>query len=122
MITTVYLSLLMRHLRDLHDTPPVLEVCKRGQPQSEKRRRNGNDARKNKELELRRDVVTAAVEEAENRIEEIDAAFCRPGFFEDTDESTIRSLQSERDTLSTDLEKLMSEWEEIESDLERSGD
>jgi len=76
------------------------------------------NAKKIKQLELRRDVVTAAVEEAEQRIEEIDAAFCRPGFFEENDDQTIRSMQAERDKLATDLEQLMSEWEELESTLE----
>ena len=78
------------------------------------------DAKKIKQLELRRDVVTAAIEKAEARIEEIDAVFCEPGFFEDTSDSKIRSMQQERDKLATDLEGLMTEWEEIEKTLEHS--
>ncbi|MCW8985355.1 MAG: ATP-binding cassette domain-containing protein, partial [Thermoanaerobaculales bacterium] len=75
------------------------------------------DAKKRKQIELRRDVVTAAIEKAEQRIEEIDAAFCRPGFFEETAESKVRSMQAVRDKLTADLDSLMAEWEELESEL-----
>jgi ATP-dependent 26S proteasome regulatory subunit len=62
-------------------------------------------------------VVTTAIEAAEQRIEEIDGAFCRPGFFDKTSESQVRSMQRERDTLAADLDTLMAEWEELEADL-----
>jgi len=75
-----------------------------------------------KELELRRDVVTAAIDTSEGRIEEIDKAFCKPGFFEDTSEAKVRAMQQERDKLSTKLEKHMAEWEEIEAAIEGVGD
>ena len=71
-------------------------------------------------MELRRDVVTAAIEKAEARIEEIDAAFCEPGFFDDTAESKVRSMQQERDKLASHLESLMTEWEDLEATLEKS--
>jgi ATPase subunit of ABC transporter with duplicated ATPase domains len=71
-----------------------------------------------KQIELRRDVVTGAIEKAEQRIEEIDDAFCKPGFFDETAESKIRSMQQEREKLASDLEKLMAEWEEIEAQLD----
>jgi ATPase subunit of ABC transporter with duplicated ATPase domains len=71
-----------------------------------------------KQLELRRDVVTGAIEKAEQRIEEIDGAFCEPGFFENTPDSKVRSMQQERDKLATDLESLMAEWEQLEAALE----
>jgi ATPase subunit of ABC transporter with duplicated ATPase domains len=91
---------------------------KRSGPKAERATAVNDNAKKFRQLELRRDVVTAAVEEAEQRIEEIDAAFCRPGFFEETDEARVRSMRTERDLLATDLEKLMSEWEELELTLE----
>jgi ATPase subunit of ABC transporter with duplicated ATPase domains len=71
-----------------------------------------------KDLELRREVVTAAIDKAEGRIEEIDAAFCKRGFFEETSDAKVRSMQQERDKLSTEVEGLMAEWEEIEAELE----
>jgi hypothetical protein len=79
----------------------------------------GADAEKQrKQIEQRREVVTTAIEQAEGRIEEIDAAFCRDGFFDETEDSTVRAMQAERDKLATDLEKLMTEWESIEAALD----
>jgi ATPase subunit of ABC transporter with duplicated ATPase domains len=78
-------------------------------------------AKQLKQMELRREVVTSAIEQAEARIEEIDGAFCKPGFFEETNDSKVLSLQAERDKLATDLESLMSEWETIEAALEDLG-
>jgi len=76
------------------------------------------EARKAREIELRRDVVTNAIEKAEQRIEEIDGAFCRQGFFEDTPDSKVKAMQQERAKLGTGLERLMAEWEELEGKLE----
>jgi ATPase subunit of ABC transporter with duplicated ATPase domains len=94
---------------------------KRGGAKPDKSPANAGDAKRLKQIELRRDVVTAAIEKAEGRIEEIDSAFCKPGFFEETSESKIRSIQQERDKLAADLERLMAEWEEIEATLEKDG-
>jgi ATPase subunit of ABC transporter with duplicated ATPase domains len=91
---------------------------KRGGRKADKSASGPGDANKLKQMGLRRDVVTAAIEKAEGRVEEIDSAFCKPGFFEETSESKVRSMQQERDKLATDLEKLMTEWEEIEAALE----
>jgi len=91
---------------------------KRGGSRSDKTDPGAGNAKKIKQIELRRDVVTAAIEKAERRIEEIDGAFCNPGFFEETAETKVRSMQAERDKLATDLEKLMTEWEELEANLE----
>ena len=93
---------------------------KRG-AQKDHRKQGGDDsAKQRQQMELRREVVTTAIERAEARIEEIDEAFCRPGYFEDTAESKVRSMQRERDTLANELEQLMTEWEEIESSIEDS--
>jgi len=80
---------------------------------SDERRR----AKLRKDLELRLEVVTAAVEKAERRVEAIDAAFCRDGFFEDTAEDRVRAMQAERADLEAEVARLMEEWESIESDL-----
>ncbi len=81
-----------------------------------------SSAKTKRELVLRRDVVTAAIDTAEGRIEEIDAAFCKPGFFEDTGDTKVTAMQQERGKLSTELERLMAEWEEIEAAIENAGD
>jgi ATPase subunit of ABC transporter with duplicated ATPase domains len=94
---------------------------KRGGSKSNKTDPGAGNARKLKQIELRRDVVTAAIEKAEQRIEEIDSAFCKPGFFEETAESKVRSMQQERDTLASELEQLIAEWEKLEASLENNG-
>ena len=91
---------------------------KRNGSRSEKTDADAGEAKKLKRIALRRDVVTAAIEKAEQRIEEIDGAFCKSGFFEETSESKVRSMQQERDKLSREMEKLMTEWEEIEAQLD----
>ncbi|MGD8441211.1 MAG: ABC-F family ATP-binding cassette domain-containing protein [Holophagae bacterium] len=74
-------------------------------------------AKLRRDLELRLDIVTAAVERAEQRIEAIDTEYCTPGFFDRTDEKKIRRLQTERSDLETEVERLMAEWEDIELEL-----
>ena len=74
-------------------------------------------AKRRKDLELRLEVITAAVEKAEGRVEAIDAAFCREGFFEETADGKVRTMQQERVDLQTEIEKLMEEWESIEGEL-----
>jgi len=71
-----------------------------------------------RDIEMRRDVVTSAIEKAEQRIEEIDGAFCKPGFFEDNSDSKVKAMQQERTKLGTELEGLMAEWEELEGQLD----
>jgi ATPase subunit of ABC transporter with duplicated ATPase domains len=91
---------------------------KNGGSRSDKTDPGAENAKIIKQFKLRRDTVTAAIEKAEARIEEIDGAFCRPGFFEETSESNVRSMQTERGKLAADLDQLMAEWEEIEATLE----
>ncbi len=74
-------------------------------------------AKKRKDLALRLEVITAAVEKAEARVEAIDTAFCREGFFEDNDAAKVRAIQQERDDLQKEIEKLMEEWQSIEDQL-----
>jgi ATPase subunit of ABC transporter with duplicated ATPase domains len=74
-------------------------------------------AKRRKDLSLRLEIVTAAVEKAESRIETIDAEFCREGFFDQTPESTIRTLQTERADLEDKVAALMDEWETLDGEL-----
>jgi len=74
-------------------------------------------AKRKKELSLRLEVVTVAVEQAETRVEAIDTEFCRDGFFEETPDKKVRALQSERARLENEIAKLMDEWERIEAKL-----
>jgi ATPase subunit of ABC transporter with duplicated ATPase domains len=74
-------------------------------------------ARRRADLELRRDTLTTAIEEAETRIENIDARFCEPGFFDDPSDDRVRALQRERDDLQAEVEKLLADWEAVETEL-----
>lgn len=75
------------------------------------------EAKRRKDLTLRLEVVTAAVEKAEARVEAIDTAFCQDGFFDDTEASKIRAMQQERADLEAQVARLMEEWEELEAEL-----
>jgi len=79
-------------------------------------------ARQRKDLELRRDVTTAGIDEAEARIEQINQTFCEHGFFDTTPPDRIRALQQEQQLLSGKVEELLAEWERIEADLEAGGE
>jgi ATPase subunit of ABC transporter with duplicated ATPase domains len=74
-------------------------------------------ARRN-DLERRRDDVTAAIDEAERGMAEIDATFARPGYFEAAPPDEIAALQSERADLERRVVTLLEEWEAIEAELE----
>jgi ATPase subunit of ABC transporter with duplicated ATPase domains len=74
--------------------------------------------RRRRDLELRRDLATATIEEAERRIEAIDARFCEGGFFEETPAAAVRALQEEQQGLRDKVRELMAEWEGIERELE----
>ncbi len=78
-------------------------------------------ARRRKDLELRRDVITAGIENAEARIDEINQSFCEPGFFDTTPPDRIRALQQEQQDLWSKVEELLAEWERIEAELEAGG-
>ncbi len=92
-------------------TSPVARST-RSTDAEEKRR-----AKRRKDLALRLEVITAAVEKAEARVEAIDAAFCREGFFDDTDPAKIRAMQQERADQEAEVAKLMEEWQSIEDHL-----
>ena len=70
-------------------------------------------------LAERRDKITARIEQAESRLEAIDATFADPGFYDGTALDEVRALESERNDLLTEVEKLVSEWERIESEMEQ---
>jgi ATPase subunit of ABC transporter with duplicated ATPase domains len=69
-------------------------------------------------LTRKRDDLTGRIETAEARVAEIDALFCRPGYFEDTPPKDIAALQEERATLQERTEALMEEWAEVEREIE----
>jgi ATPase subunit of ABC transporter with duplicated ATPase domains len=82
-------------------------------------RRAAGGAAPDRELERRRDDVTARIETAESRVEAIEVIFADPGFYEGIDAEQVRALETERNTLLSDVEELVIEWERIEEELER---
>ncbi len=87
-----------------------------GKPRSKTSHANAEQQRK--QIQLRRDVITSGIEEAERRVEEIDGRFCEPGFFEKTAADTVKKMQQERRDLRSKIDELMIEWERIEQELE----
>ncbi len=83
----------------------------------EQKRRRAHE----RKLLARRDEVTRAIEAAERRIAEIEAMYCRPGFFEETPKPQIEALEKEQSALAPALEQLMREWEQIELEVEALG-
>jgi len=69
-------------------------------------------------LERRRDELTAEIERAEGRVEEIDGIFCRPRYYEETPPERISALERERDEVQARVDGLMGEWEGVERALE----
>lgn len=88
-------------------------------PEADGRRRESPERRK-KRLCTERDRVTAALEKAEARLAEIHAAFCAPGFFEETSPEEIKRLQAEEKKLLEEIERSMEEWERVEAELEEA--
>ncbi|HWN44198.1 MAG TPA: ATP-binding cassette domain-containing protein [Thermoanaerobaculia bacterium] len=70
-----------------------------------------------KDLTKRRDELTAAVEQSENRVHAINEMFCDPTFFDRTSRDQVKKLEGEQKTLSEKVEKLMGEWEKIEEQI-----
>ncbi|MFW6206591.1 MAG: hypothetical protein ACOC5J_01520, partial [Gemmatimonadota bacterium] len=75
--------------------------------------------RRRRELAKRSDEITGSIQEAEERIAELDAVFCQPGFFETSSEDEIASLNEERSALEKELDALFREWEKIEGERDR---
>ncbi|HUF77418.1 MAG TPA: hypothetical protein VMR44_00735, partial [Thermoanaerobaculia bacterium] len=74
--------------------------------------------RRVKELERRRDELTAAVDRAEARVGAINETFCDPTYFERSPQKEVRKLETEQQELKGKIETLMGEWETIEGELE----
>jgi ATPase subunit of ABC transporter with duplicated ATPase domains len=94
----------------------------RGKPGAQRDPEQRRREQRIKQLKLRSDTITAGIEAAEARIEEINSLFCRPGFFEQTAEEKVRKLQSEQQQLSAQVQKLMAEWEQVETEISTEQD
>jgi ABC-type multidrug transport system ATPase subunit len=68
-------------------------------------------------LERKRDEITDEVERVESRIAEIDALFCRPGYYDETATEEVTSLEREREQAQERASALVEEWETVERAL-----
>ncbi|HRC84942.1 MAG TPA: ATP-binding cassette domain-containing protein [Thermoanaerobaculia bacterium] len=75
------------------------------------------DKKKQRQLEARRDQLTAEIEKAESRVHEINELFCDPKFFERTARAEVGKLETEQKNLKTRLDQLMEEWAQVEEEL-----
>jgi ABC-type multidrug transport system ATPase subunit len=105
------------------DAEAVLRV-KRAQQKKARAAGNGNGQlpererlARQKELNRRRDQLTAAVDKAESRIHEINELFCDPTFFDRTSREQVKKLEQEQKRLSGEVDGLMGEWEGVETEL-----
>jgi ATPase subunit of ABC transporter with duplicated ATPase domains len=80
----------------------------------QKRLRN----RKKQLPQLRADVMKA-IEGAEERQRQIQALYCRPGFFEETTADRVAELKREEAALTARVATLMQEWEALEEEAVR---
>ena len=69
------------------------------------------------ELEKKRDTLTAEIEKAEKRVNEINELFCNPSFFEKTPAAEVKKLENEQKQLTTKVEQAMADWEQVEAEL-----
>ena len=69
-------------------------------------------------LERELDAVSKKVEAAEQRMAEINEAFCDPDIFEAANQKKARKLEAEQKDLRGRLEELETRWEEIGTQLE----
>ena len=82
-----------------------------GRPKGRGSRANGKAKARRRQAEQQQDKLMARIEAAEARMQEIDAASCAPGFYDNTPADEVRGLQIERSELERDIETLTAEWE-----------
>ncbi len=77
----------------------------------------GDAAKRLRTLEQRREELTTRVGVAEARVSDIDALFCRPGYFDETAAEEVSARQRERTDLTAEVSKLLREWEGLEDEI-----
>ena len=80
-----------------------------------------NKKKRRADLEKKRDQLTAEVEKAEKRVNEINELFCNPSFFEKTPAAEVKKLENEQKQQSTKIEQSMADWEKVEAELGELG-
>ena len=70
-----------------------------------------------KQLLKRQDELTTSIEDAEARVAEIDEIFCEPTYYERTPSHQVKTLETERTSLQSEVAGLTSEWERAEEEI-----
>jgi len=84
----------------------------------ERKKKSGNHENKQQKarnlhhIRLEIESLENAIEAAQKRVDEIDADFCLPGFFETHPGEVIGSMRNEREARKAEIERLSAEWEE----------
>ncbi|HVS14589.1 MAG TPA: ABC-F family ATP-binding cassette domain-containing protein [Thermoanaerobaculia bacterium] len=104
------------------DSEAVLKKA-RAAKRAEKARAEQRAARPDAETRKRRravaqqlEEVTRAIEKAEARVHEINETFCDPTFFERSEPSKVKKLETEQKDLGARVAELMTEWERLEEE------
>jgi ATPase subunit of ABC transporter with duplicated ATPase domains len=88
-------------------------------PNSEATRTRGRDAaNRRRRLEEEAREATEKIEAAESRIQEIDALFVQPDYFDQASDGKVRTLKAERTRLEEEVNAHMRRWEEVEQKLD----
>jgi ATPase subunit of ABC transporter with duplicated ATPase domains len=103
------------------DAEAVSLRTRRSRGKGKARSQPAADKTRQRQLEVRRDELTAEAERAEERIHAINELYCDPTFFDRTPREEVRTLEREQKELSARVEELLAEWETIEGELEASG-
>ncbi|MDA0337171.1 MAG: ABC transporter C-terminal domain-containing protein, partial [bacterium] len=78
--------------------------------------KNGKQSKgQRRQADQQQEKLLARIETAEARMQEIDAAFCAPRFYDNTPANEVKDLQIERSELEREVESLTAEWERAEA-------
>jgi ATPase subunit of ABC transporter with duplicated ATPase domains len=92
-----------------------------GEPTNGKSAQSWEDKKRLRNLRAKlpaeRDRVLGEIESAEARKKAIDALYCTPGFFEQTEAAAVSALEEEKTTLGVRIEALVAEWETLEQQI-----
>jgi ATPase subunit of ABC transporter with duplicated ATPase domains len=99
------------------DAETVVLKVRREKRRKKSAERSGDSGKKLRALTQERDSLTADIEQAEDRVNEINETFCDPKFFDRTSDKDVRKLEQEQKTMSSKIEELMTRWEELEADI-----
>ena len=82
-----------------------------GRGKSRKKSRSGDKASQRNRVERSQEELMARIDVAESRLQEIDAIFCEPAYYERTPPSEVKVLEAEMGRLKSEVTDLMAEWE-----------